>query len=58
MSFIMCSCIDANTGNFDKCRTIVGRMSALLHVLRIVSCQSITNLADLLDDTVESPEFT
>ncbi|KAF9518849.1 hypothetical protein BS47DRAFT_1358509 [Hydnum rufescens UP504] len=56
-SFIMCSAIDARSGNFEKCGTIVGRLSALLHILRLVAVKSIANKADLLDDSVENPEF-
>jgi hypothetical protein len=53
----MCSAIDGNTGNFEQCGTLVGRLSALLHVLRLVAVKSIGDKAQLLGDTVENPEF-
>lgn len=56
-SFIMCSAIHPVTGNFERCGSIVSRLSALLHVLRLVAVKSIADKAEDLDDMVENPEF-
>ncbi|KAF9502957.1 hypothetical protein BS47DRAFT_1402897 [Hydnum rufescens UP504] len=56
-SFVMCSAIDKSSGNFEKCGTLVGRLSALFHVIRLVAVKSIAKKAEELDETVENPEF-